>query len=656
MKDFKNIINSTSKLKLLYVEDNKDARTSVLSILEEFFEDIIVCLDGEEGLRKFKEEKIDLIITDINMPKMSGLEMSRAIREIDKEISILVFSAYNEPKYFVDSIKLGVDGYLLKPIDMEQFLGVISKIIEKYKAIKDRELLKQYKEITDKSAIISIISFNGTISYVNDAFCEISEYSKEELIGKEYHAITNYEQPKAISDDIWKTIREKKEIWQGVIKNVSKNGRPYYLKSTIKPILDYNGDIVEYIALRNDVTAIMHPQQQLNDLLDSIDIPLVVIMKIENFDDIEGFYTQKQIQSIEEKFAEELFNLVPKSFAFEKIFALRNGEYAFAKDRIKCLESDEEIIEDLKFFQQSVNDARIDIGKIDYDISIVISIAYGLNALENAKYGIKSLLETKQDFIVANNFVENNHERAEQNFKTITMIKKAIEDKKIISYFQAIVNNKTKEIEKYESLVRLINEDEKVISPFFFIDISKRGKYYAQITSIVLDNSFAALHRTDKEISINLSILDIEKKQTRRKLFTLLKEYKSSAHRITFELLEDENVKDFDLVKTFIVEVKRLGVQIAIDDFGAGYSNFERLLDYQPDILKIDGSLIKNIETSPFAVSVVKSVVTFAKAENIKVVAEYVENENIYKMLCELGVDYSQGYYFAKPNPLEASQ
>jgi EAL domain-containing protein (putative c-di-GMP-specific phosphodiesterase class I) len=93
-------------------------------------------------------------------------------------------------------------------------------------------------------------------------------------------------------------------------------------------------------------------------------------------------------------------------------------------------------------------------------------------------------------------------------------------------------------------------------------------------------------------------------------------------------------------------------VKIAIDDFGTGFSNFERLIDYQPDILKIDGSLVKNIETSSLSMSVVKTIIAFAKEQNMQTIAEYVENENIFNILKDLGVDYSQGYYFGKPNIL----
>ena len=154
-------------------------------------------------------------------------------------------------------------------------------------------------------------------------------------------------------------------------------------------------------------------------------------------------------------------------------------------------------------------------------------------------------------------------------------------------------------------------------------------------------------------ISINLSALDIELKSTRDKIFKLLKEYKQYRSRLLFELLEDESVKDFRLIKNFIQDVKDLGVKIAIDDFGSGYSNFERLLEYQPDILKIDACLIKDIQTNSYSLSVVETIVNFAKKQNIQTVAEFVENEAVFDIVNDLGIDYSQGYYFGKAEALK---
>ena len=658
MKNIDDIIKYTSTLKLLYIEDNQDARESTLMIFEEFFYSIVVAVDGEDGYNKFLEnDDIDLIITDINMPKLNGLDMTAKIRSNNRVIPILVLSAYNESGFFMESIKLGVEGYLLKPIDMEQFIGVLHKITNELslqeKAKKSENILHQYKEITDKSSIISVIDKDYIITYVNDAFCNLSKYTKEELIGKEYHSMLNYKQPKDISDNIWDTISTKKEIWQGTIKFVSRNRDAYYLKTTIKPILDENNEIIEYIALRDNVSSIMNPKKQLDDEIKNSNDPLIVYIKLEEFDTIEDLYDNSTVEVIQDMVKSYLENYLPETCKFDNIYQLGNGEYVLTNEKEECLKNKNEFINNLKLFQKNIKYKTIELGDIKYEISILISLAYDEDkVVESAKLGIKELLNTKEDFIISNNFALKEQEKAKKNIKVISMVRKALNDFKIISYFQPIINNKTKEIEKYESLVRLVDEDGNVLSPFYFLDTAKKGKYYSSITSRVLDNSFLALTSTDKDISINLSAIDIELKSTRDKIFELLALNKEQASRIVIELLEDESVKDFNTIKTFISDIKQLGVKIAIDDFGAGYSNFERLLDYQPDILKIDGSLVRDIVTNQYSLSVVKTIVTFAKEQNIKTIAEFVENKDIFNILKDIGVDYSQGYYFGKPQDI----
>lgn len=148
------------------------------------------------------------------------------------------------------------------------------------------------------------------------------------------------------------------------------------------------------------------------------------------------------------------------------------------------------------------------------------------------------------------------------------------------------MNNATQKIEKYESLVRLVTEDGKLLTPFYFLDTAKKGRYYTKITKIVLDNLFATLAKIpEASISINLSMHDIERDEITSYIDNLLVQYENEAHRIIFELLESEDIKDFFMIKQFIKKVKTKGVKIAIDDFGTGYSNFERLLSYEPDIL-----------------------------------------------------------------------
>jgi len=578
------------------------------------------------------------------MPDVQGTEIIIKIKEINKSVPILIISSHNDKESLYKSINYGIQGYLLKPINP-------SELIEKVKEIRENLrtdiLTQQYQKITDESTIISKTNKDGIITYVNDTFCEISGYTREELLGKNHNILRSKEESSQLFERLWYRISKKKKVWTGIIKNQNKLGKIYYIKTTIKPIIDVYGEIEEFIALAVPITNIIHPQKQLNDFLHPLSHAIVVLIKIEEFKYLNNSLTRKISGRLQRIFAEELFKHMPSKCNFSKVYLLDNGKFVFVKK--EYFPQEKELLHDeVKKFQESVNQKKIKIGLIDYDLKIVTSLAYGANALENAHAGLRQLLKTRKSFIVANTLIEKEKHQAIKKLETFKMLRKAIESYNIVSYFQPIVNNKTKAIEKYESLVRLIDEDDNILSPYLFLDTAKEGNYYQQITSIVLKNSFDALYTTEMNISINLSALDIEQKETRDEFLMLLEKHKKQTHRVVIELLEDENIHDRQTIKDFMEAIREFGVKIAIDDFGTGLSNFSRVLHYQPDFIKIDGSLIKNIEHDSFSQNMVETIVTFAKKQNIKTIAEYVENEAIFNILCDFGVDYSQGYYFGK--------
>ena len=652
------IIKNSQDLTLLYVEDNEDAREMTTMLLESFFDNIIVGVDGEDGYEKFKQNSIDIVITDINMPKMNGLELSKKIREDDSDVPIVILSAHNEASFFTDSIKYGVNGYILKPIDIDQLSTTIQRVTQKYIYIKEakqnQHLLEEYKEATNQTSIVSKTDKQGNITYVNDIFCEISGYSREELMGQAQNIVRHPDNPKSMFKDMWHTIKDEKKVWKGVVKNLAKNKKSYYVNSVILPILDSNGEIVEYFSMRSDITSVMNPAKQLESEILNANDPLLIYFKLEDFRMIEEFYDRETLEEVEKKAAYYLEEKFTKYYSFEKLYHLEHGEFAIVLRNSQYIDDMKKFIDELKEIQVKIKTDKINLKSIEYDIAVIISISYEKEKmLESVKLGIKKLINTKKTFIVSNQFATLEQQKAKENMKTLSMIKNAIESSKIISYFQAIVDNKTQKMVKYESLVRLIDEQEKVLSPFFFLETAKKGNYYSQITRIVLEHSFNILRNCNVDISINLSALDIEDVQTREIILKYLEQNRKDSSRVVFELLEDESVKDFATAKEFISTIKEYGVKIAIDDFGAGYSNYERLLDYQPDILKIDGCLIRDIETSSYSRSVVKSIVTFAQEQNLQTIAEFVENEAIYQIVKDLGVDFSQGYYFAKPELLD---
>ena len=391
-------------------------------------------------------------------------------------------------------------------------------------------------------------------------------------------------------------------------------------------------------------------------LMDDINLcqnPVLVLFKIKDYELLEEFYSEEVVNRIESKFAKIIPDIIPAKCKNSTLYHTSDGEFALLNDKKDEVIVVDDMYETCTEFQSNIRDVKILLDNYEYEVAVDISFSYNTKQLfEYSRIGLSHVMKGKRNIIFSNEIVEHVHKEAEKNIKMIKTIKNALDNKKIVSYYQPLFNNKTKQIEKYESLVRIIDEDYKVVSPFFFLDIAKKGRYYTSITKCVLDNSFKALKMTQNEISINLSALDIEDRALSSRILEFLKNNKDCAKRVIFELLEDELFYNFERVKNFITEVKKYGVKIAIDDFGAGYSNFERLIDFQPDIIKIDGSLIKNIHENTFNRNVVETIQSFATKINVKTVAEFVSNEEIFNIINEIGIDFSQGYYIDEPKEL----
>ena len=274
------------------------------------------------------------------------------------------------------------------------------------------------------------------------------------------------------------------------------------------------------------------------------------------------------------------------------------------------------------------------------------------NLFIGADMVMKSAKRTQQSLVVYDETMNLGREY-ENNILWTKKIRNALHEERLIPFYQPIVNNQTGNWEKYECLVRLIDEDGKVISPYFFLDIAKKTKHYLSLTQEVIKHAFTMFSDKKAEFSINLTIKDIMEADVREYIFEKLRTY-GIGERVVFEIVESEGIENYEEVLAFIRQVKSFGCKIAIDDFGSGYSNFEYLLKLQADYIKIDGSLIKNLDTDQTAKILVRNIVSFAKELDIRTIAEFVRDEKIQSIVHEMGIDYSQGYHFSEPTALPA--
>lgn len=224
----------------------------------------------------------------------------------------------------------------------------------------------------------------------------------------------------------------------------------------------------------------------------------------------------------------------------------------------------------------------------------------------------------------------------------------------IIPYFQPIYD-KDENILKYEVLMRMRKEENgvmKYISPFFFLDISVKTKQYDKLSYTLIQKALkVANENKDKCFSINLGYRDMSNEEVKDLIRTYVRESirKNIPCNLIFEIVESEDIQDYSTVKNFFNEFSCTDLKIAIDDFGSGYSNFSHILEIMPEYIKIDGSLIKDINTNQNMFTLTKAIVSFAKQLNIKTIAEFVHCKEIFDMLKDEGVDEFQGFYLGEP-------
>ena len=290
---------------------------------------------------------------------------------------------------------------------------------------------------------------------------------------------------------------------------------------------------------------------------------------------------------------------------------------------------------------------------VDNELEINISVSIAINThppyLENADMVLKHSKKSKNDTIVIYTQEMELRAQIEDNINTLQALSLAIEESRIVPFFQPIVDLQKGRVVKYEALVRQIGQKGEIIPPFKFLALATQTPLYRELTKIMIEKVFEAFENNSYRFSINLSMQDLLDEELMSMLELQLQANPESAKRLEIELLESESLFDIQATEHFITLLKSYGCRIAIDDFGTGYSNFSYLAKLSVDTLKIDGSLITKILHDEKYFKTVETIVHYADNLGVETVAEFVENRELAITLKEIGVTYAQGYYFDQP-------
>ena len=396
--------------------------------------------------------------------------------------------------------------------------------------------------------------------------------------------------------------------------------------------------------LQVDVVTGLANRMSLIDTLAKRNMCALAILNIDRFSDLNDVYGVSIGDEVLAGYGYWLSKKLEKRAGVE-LYKLGSDEYALLFDE------DEDTQSSVEFLEYLIDKTAEESFVIE-EIEVILTISVGFDpksdkVLENATRALKQAKLERKSLLIFTPAMGAKKEQ-EKNIQWYKEIKEALQEDRIVPYFQPIVDNKTRAIVKYEALIRLIKSDATVVSPFHFLEIAQKIRLYPSLTKVMIDKVLERFEGLGIKVSINLSNEDILNAELGDYIEEAIGRRKMGQF-VIFEILESEGITNYTEVSAFIERFRCLGCSFAIDDFGAGYSNFEHILKLNIDTLKIDASLIKNLPHDHNSQIIVRHICEFAREMGMSTVAEFVANEAIYQKVVELGIDASQGYYFYEP-------
>ncbi len=387
--------------------------------------------------------------------------------------------------------------------------------------------------------------------------------------------------------------------------------------------------------------------------------PTVILVNVDSFKQVNSLYGNKAGDFILIGVANRFKYLLPKGDY--QIYRLHSDEFAVVSDRYF---NQHELTTFIEFLITGIADKIFSYNRNEISISVTAGIAKASmlhepdkdevwqSLVTHAGMALNAARRNNLNFLIYDESSEY-FSKPSDNINWLNIIRSAIKEERIVPFCQPIYNNHTKKIEKYECLVRLIDETKCIISPANFLEVAKKSRLLYQISHTMIEKAFDFFENLPYSFSINLSFSDVKNADLLEFIEGMLIAKPDTAKRLVFEILESEGIGDFERIQAFVKKMKRYGVKIAIDDFGSGYSNYENILKLGVDYLKIDASLVKELPVSRHCSVLVHSIITFARQLGIETIAEFVYSEEVFNQVVELGIGYSQGYFIGKPAPIE---
>lgn len=547
----------------------------------------------------------------------------------------------------------------------------------------ERELSKTYKDLKDikfaldKTTTVSITDTKGNILYVNDLFCDLSKYSREELIGQNHRIVASGRHPTEYFKKMWLTIG-RGEIWKGEVCNRAKDGTIWWADATIIPFLDERGKPYQYVAIRTDITDRKQMEEKIHhmayyDFLTSLPNRRLFESHLE-----EEYEQAKKTKGILSLMIIEFNNL---RFVYDSL-GKEIGDQLFkaVTRRINKLVNQKGMLSRLEGYEFAIIFPNIANGQIHdiarellllfeqsftvYDFELYITMNIGISIYPDSGDTVLSLVQNVNSALYqAKEFGTNTFQICSPNmsigsYKRFTLqhdFRKAVKNKEFFVVYQPRINPKNHKIIGAEALIRWEHPNWGIVSPNEFISLAEEEGLIGSIGEMVLTSACEQNKKWQDAgmlpivISVNFSVQQFLQMDLIDRVRGILLDTGLDSKWLEIEITETTHMKDEPIVLSKVEKLKAMGIKLAIDDFGTGYSSLSYLQKVKAHTLKIDTSFIKEIGQEASSLEIVSAIIHLAQKLKMRTVAEGVETAEQLRLLNEIHCDEIQGYLYSKP-------
>lgn len=696
----------TKKPMILVVDDAPLMRRILVEVLGRFGYRVETTEDGQQAIDFFLTHRPDLILMDADMPILDGVTACARIRELPgaKYLPIIIVTAFVGRDWVDRAFAAGATDYVTKPVNWDVLRNRIQYILQ---AKQSEEALFEEKEkaqVTLASIGDGVITTNaqGEIEYLNPVACKLTGWSNEEAKGLPLNQVfclidETDKQPIEFPIKLCLTgnVIKLPEHTNTVLTH--RDGQHHFaIEDSAAPIKDKQGNIIGVVLVFHDVTENRKMNQQLayqakHDALTNLynrhefhtrlkallnqwqahDTPqhCLMFLDLDQFKAVNdtcgheaGDQLLKDVALLLEKILKSFH-----SYSQATLARLGGDEFGLLLEACDLAEAHKiadmlcDAIQNLKFYwedEQQNHNKRI----------FTIGVSIGLVPISAQTVNDKSLLAMADAACYAAKNAGRNNVHVYKDtdlideIEWVSLLNYSLESNDGFRLFyqpivktNALGNDEEQEI-WYEVLLRMHTPTGHIVPPGAFLSTATRYTLTAALDRWVLKACIHWLQTHDvnqfKLLNINISGHSLNDKTFVASVIEQLSTAHIPTHKLCFEIAEATAITNFSNTAKFIAELKQFGCRFALDDFGSGMSSFSYLKNLPVDFLKIDGRFIKGIARDKVDFAVVKAINEIAHEMKIRTIAEFVETEEIFKLLQDIQVDYMQGYWIGKPQPL----